>query len=137
MKDVASVIKWYSHDQFKPENQVKEVSAQAPKEATSSKLHQVVKKYPNAEAITWSKDCSQKYERGKPFLPNRAIWLLPLHMRRFYDWYLRVIPTKLKIMQTIVPAGTFESPAGISVFDFDDIRTCFHLKSMEMNLIRT
>jgi hypothetical protein len=45
IKDVASVTKWYSHDQFKLKNQVKEVTAQAPQEAASSKLHQAVKKY--------------------------------------------------------------------------------------------
>jgi hypothetical protein len=137
MKDIASVTKWYGHDQFKPKNQVKEVPAQAPKEAVSSKLHQVVKKYLDVEAIKWSKYCLEKYERGKLFLPNRVIRLLPLHMRRFHDWYLRVIPTKLKIMQAIVPVGTFGCSAGIIIFDFDDIHTCFHLKSMEMNLIRT
>lgn len=58
----------------------------------------MVKKYPDVEAITWSKDCPKKYKRGKPFLPNRVIRLLSLHMRRFHDWYLRVILTKLKII---------------------------------------
>jgi hypothetical protein len=58
----------------------------------------VVKKYPDVEAIKWSKDCPKKYEGGKNFLPNRVIRQLPLHMRRFHDWYLRVIPTKLTII---------------------------------------
>jgi hypothetical protein len=51
MKDVTNIHKWYGHDQFKSENQVKEVLAQASKEAVSSKLHQAVKKDPNVEAI--------------------------------------------------------------------------------------
>jgi hypothetical protein len=85
MSDVASVHKWYAHDQFKLENQVKEVPAQGSKEAGDSKLHQAVKKYPDVESIKWSKDCPEKYERGKNFLPNRVIRQLPLHMRRFHD----------------------------------------------------
>jgi hypothetical protein len=43
MPDVASVHKWYAHDQFKPENQVKKVPAQGSKEADDSKLHQAVR----------------------------------------------------------------------------------------------
>jgi hypothetical protein len=136
MSDVASVHKWYAHDQFKLENQVKEVPAQGSKEAGDSKLHQAVKKYPDVESIKWSKDCPKKYERGKYFLPNRVIRQLPHHMRRFHYWYLRVIPTKLTIIQAIVPTGTFGAPEGTIAFDFDDIQTCFHLGSMEMNLIR-
>jgi hypothetical protein len=85
IQDVTSVHKWYVHDQFKPENHVKEVPAQGSKEAGASKLHQAVKKYLDVESIKWSKDCPEKYERGKNFLPNRVIWQLPLHMRRFHD----------------------------------------------------
>ena len=69
MKDVSSVHKWYAHDQFKPENQVKEVLARAFEEAVTSK-QQPAKKYPNVDAIKWSKNCLKTYERGKPFLPN-------------------------------------------------------------------
>ena len=43
IKDVSSVSKWYSHDQFKPENQVKKVPSRGSKEAVSSKLHQIAK----------------------------------------------------------------------------------------------
>jgi hypothetical protein len=46
-------------------------------------------------------------------------------MRRFYDWYLRVIPIKLTIVQAIVPAGIFGAPEGTIAFDFDDIHTAF------------
>ena len=70
MKDVSSVSKWYSHDQFKPENQVKKVPSRASKEAVTSKLHQTAKQYPNVDAIKWSKNYPKTYKRGKPFLPN-------------------------------------------------------------------
>jgi hypothetical protein len=58
MRDVLSVHKWYAHDQFKPENQVKEVPKTASDEAITSKLHKPAKKYPNVDVIKWSKDCS-------------------------------------------------------------------------------
>ena len=41
IKDVSSVHKWYTHDQFKPENQVKKVSIRASEEAVTSKLYQL------------------------------------------------------------------------------------------------
>ena len=82
MKDVSSVHKWYSHDQFKPENQVKKVPSRASEEAITSKLHQMAKQYPNVDAIKWSKDCTKTYERGNPFLPNRDIQRLPLGMKK-------------------------------------------------------
>ena len=129
--------KWYSHDQFKPENQVKKVPSRGSEEAVTSKLHQTAKQYPNVDAIKWSKDCPKTYERGKPFLPNRDIQRLPLGMRRFHDWYLCVLPTSIDLIQACFPTGTFGSPAGKIVFDFNDMQTCFHLGEMEMNLIRT
>jgi hypothetical protein len=71
MKDVTSIHKWYGHDQFKPENQVKEVPAQASKEAVSSELHQAVKRYQDVEAINgqkiaWKnmKEASISYQTG-------------------------------------------------------------------------
>jgi hypothetical protein len=73
MKDVTLLHKWYAHDQFKPENQLKQVKAHASEEAVTSKLHHAVKKYPDINAIKWSKDCPKTYERGKLFLPNRVI----------------------------------------------------------------
>ena len=51
VKDVSSVSKWYSHEQFKLENQVKKVPSQASEEAVTSKLHQTTKQYPNVDAI--------------------------------------------------------------------------------------
>jgi hypothetical protein len=45
--------------------------------AGDSKLHRAVKKYLDVESIKWSKDCLEKYERGKNFLPNRIIRQLP------------------------------------------------------------
>jgi hypothetical protein len=137
IKDVTSVHKWYAHDQFKPGNQVKEVLAQASKEAITSKLHQAIKKYPDVEAIKWSEDFPKTYERGKHFLPNRVIQRMPLEMRNFHDWYLHVAPTSLDIIQACFPAGTFGSPSREIVFDFNDVQTHFHLGAMEMNLIRT
>ena len=98
MKDVSLVSKWYSHDQFKPENEVKKVPSRGSKEAVTSKLHQIAKQYPNIDAIKWSKDYRKTYERGKPFLPNRDIQRLPLRMRRFHDWYLRVLPTSIDLI---------------------------------------
>jgi hypothetical protein len=68
IKDVSSVSKWYSHDQFKPENQVKKVQSWGSEEVVTSKLHQIAKQYPNVDAIKWSKDCLKTYERGKPFV---------------------------------------------------------------------
>jgi hypothetical protein len=127
VNDIMSVHKWYAHDQFKPRNQVEDVSAQASKEAVSSKLHQGVKKYPDVEAIKWSKDCPEKYERGNHFLPNQIMQQMPYGMRRFHDWYLRVMPTKLAIVQAILPVGTFGSLATTIVFDFDDVQTCLLL----------
>ena len=91
MKDVLSVHKWYARDQFKPENQVKKVPTWASEEAVTSKVYQTAKKYPNVDAIKWSKDCPKEYERGKPFLPNRDIQRLLLGMKKFHDWYLRVL----------------------------------------------
>jgi len=82
---------------------------------------QPANKYPNVDAIKWSNDCSKTYERGKPFLPNRDIQRLPLGMRRFHDWYLRVIPTTIDLIQARFPAGTFGGPAGKTIFDFNDV----------------
>jgi hypothetical protein len=70
MKDVSSISKWFAHDQFKLENQVKHVYARASEPFDTSKLHQEVKKYPNVDKINWTKDVPKKYERGKNFLPN-------------------------------------------------------------------
>jgi hypothetical protein len=73
IKDVSSVHKWFGHDQFKPENQVKQVRAHASKEGVTSKLHHGVKKYPSVDTLKWSKDCPNKYKRGKNFLPNQIL----------------------------------------------------------------
>jgi hypothetical protein len=70
MKDVMSLHKWYAHDRFKPKNQLKQVKAHAFEEAITSKLHLAVKKYPDIDAIKWSKDCPKTYESGKLFLQN-------------------------------------------------------------------
>ena len=53
IKDVSSVSKWYSHDQFKPKNQVKKVPSLGSEEAVTSKLHQIAKQYPNVDVIKW------------------------------------------------------------------------------------
>ena len=66
MKDVSSVSKWYSHDQFKPENQFKKVPSRDSKEAVTSKLHQIAKQYPNVDAIEWSKDCPKNMKEASP-----------------------------------------------------------------------
>ena len=121
VKDVSSVSKWYSHDQFKPENQVKQVPEQGSEEAVTSKLHQIIKQYPNIDDIKWSKDCLKTYERGKPFLPNRDIQCLPLGMRRFHDWYLRVLLTSIDLVQACFPVDTFGSPVGKIIFDSNDM----------------
>jgi hypothetical protein len=63
MRDVTSTAKWYTHDQFKPENQLKGVPTRASEEAITSK-QQPAKKYPNIDAIKWSNDCPKTYERG-------------------------------------------------------------------------
>jgi len=56
MKDVTSANKWYAHDQFKPENQIKQVKGHASEKAVTSKLHQTAKRYPEVDTIKWSKD---------------------------------------------------------------------------------
>ena len=116
---------------------LKKVPSRGSEEAVTSKLHQIAKQYPNIDAIKWSKDYPKTYERGKPFLPNRDIQCLPLGMRRFHDWYLRVLLTSIDLVQACFPAGTFGSPAEKIIFDFNDMQTCFHLGAMEMNLIHT
>ena len=127
IKDVSSVSKWFSQ----------KVPSWGSKETITSKLHQIAKQYPNVDAIKWSKDCPKTYERGKPFLPNWDIQRLPHGMRRFHDWYLRVLLTSIDLVQACFPTSTFESPARKIIFDFNDMQTCFHLGAMEMNLIRT
>ena len=124
MRDVTSACKWNAHDQFNPDNQVKEVLARASEEDVTSK-QQPAKKYLNVDAIKWSKDCPKTYERGKSFLPNWDIQRLPLGMRRFHDWYLRVIPTTIDLIQARFPAGTFGSPTRNIIFDFNDVQTFF------------
>ena len=116
---------------------LKKVPTRASEEAVTSKVHQTTKKYPNVDAIKLSKDCPKTYERGKPFLPNRDIQRLPFGMRRFHDWYLRVFLTSIDPVEACFPTGTFGSPVGKIIFDFNDMQTCFHLGAMEMNLIRT
>jgi hypothetical protein len=88
IKDVTSMCKWYDHDQFKPENQVKEVP---PSKEALSCIRKPAKRYPNVDDTKWSKDCLKTYERGKPFQPNRDIQRLSLGMKRFHDWYLRAL----------------------------------------------
>jgi hypothetical protein len=58
-------------------------------------------------------------------------------MKRFHDWYLRVIPTTIDLIQARFPAGTFGGPTRKIIFDFNDVQTFFHLGAIEMNLIRT
>jgi hypothetical protein len=95
-----------------------------------------VQKYPDVEAIKWSKDCPSEYVRGKTFLPNWIMCKMPHGMKRFHDWYyLHVTYTELLGVQAVIPERTFGSPAAFIAFDFSDIQACFHLKSMEMNLI--
>jgi hypothetical protein len=53
MQDVTTTSKWYAHDQFKSDNQVKEVAGS--KEAVTSK-RQLACKYPNVDDTKWSKD---------------------------------------------------------------------------------
>jgi hypothetical protein len=73
MENVSLIDKWFAHDQYKAENQVKEVHTRAFEPPDISKLHKEVKKYPNIDEIKWTKDVPKKYERGKHFLPNRVI----------------------------------------------------------------
>ena len=55
----------------------------------------------------------------------------------FHDWYLRVLPTSIDLVQACFSTGTFGSLAEKIVFDFNDMQTCFHLRAIEMNLIHT
>jgi hypothetical protein len=134
IQDIALIHKWYAHDQFKPENQVKEVP---PSDEALSRVRKPARRYPNVDATKWSDDCPKIYERGKPFLPNRDIQRLPLGMKRFHDWYLRVLLTTINIIHARFPPNTFGGPKGEIVFDFNDMQTAFHLGYLETNLIRT
>jgi hypothetical protein len=136
MKDVPLIDKWFARDQYKPENQVKEVYARASEPPDTSKLHQPVKKYPSVEDIKWTKDCPEKYIRGKHFLPNRIMQRMPAGMRKFHDWYLRAESTILNDMKVVFTDGTFGGPARKILFDFQDMQECFHLGMMEMSLVR-
>ena len=136
MKDVSLIDKWFAHDQFKLENQVKNVYARASEPPDTSKLHQEVKKYPNVDEIKWTKDVPKEYERGKHFLPNRIMQRMPIGMRKFHDWYLRAHLTRLNEIKAVFPEGTFGGIAGDLMFDFEDMQACFHLGMMEMNLVR-
>ena len=109
MKDVTLASKWYAHDQFKPKNQIKQVKGHASEKAIASKLHQTAKRYPEVDTIKWSKDYLEKYERGKLFLPNRVIQRLPHGMRRFHDWYLRVLLMSIDLVQACFPPAHLEA----------------------------
>ena len=67
MKDVSSVHKWYAHDQFKPENQIKKVPSRAFEEAVTSKLHQTTKQYPNVDAIKCQRIAWKHMKEASPF----------------------------------------------------------------------
>jgi len=107
MKDVSLIDKWFTRDQYKPENQVKDLHARASESPDTSKLHQEVKKYPNVDEIKWTKDVPKEYERGKHFLPNRIMQRMPIGMRKFHDWYLRAHLTRLNEIKAVFPEGTF------------------------------
>jgi hypothetical protein len=62
--------------------------------------------------------------------------LMPIEMRKFYDWYLRAHPTRLNEIKVVFPEGTFDGAAGHLMFDFEDMQECFHLEMMEINLVR-
>jgi len=64
-----STCKWYAHDQFKPENKIKEVP---PSEEALSYIRKLGKRYPNVDDTKWSNDCPKTYERGKPSYQTRT-----------------------------------------------------------------
>jgi hypothetical protein len=136
MKTVPLIDKWFARDQYKPENQVKDVYARASEPLDTSKLHQPVKKYPSVEDIKWTNDCPKKYVRGKKFLPNRIMQCMPIGMRKFHDWYLRAQSTGLNDIKAAFSEYTFGGAAGKILFDFQDMQECFHLGMMEMGLVR-
>ena len=58
---------------------LKKVPTWASEEAITSKVHQTAKKYPNVDAIKWSKDCLKTYEKRqalptKPGHPAPTTW---------------------------------------------------------------
>jgi hypothetical protein len=73
MPHIPLIDKWYSHDYFKPENQVKDLYACASEQPDTSKLHKSFRKYPSVDDINWIEDCPKKYKRGKCFIPNRVM----------------------------------------------------------------
>jgi hypothetical protein len=135
MKDVTSMTKWYAHDQFKPENLVKEVPKQRVSEEGITSKPRPTKKYPNMEGIKWTKQCPKIYQRGKNFLPNRIIQDLPVGMRKFHDWYLHACKTDINVISACFPDYTFGFTSGVIGANFDDIQTVFHLGEMDANLV--
>jgi len=103
MKDVSYIDQWFARAQYKPKNKVIEVYACASEPSNTSKLHELVKKYPNVEDIKWTKDCQNKYVRGKPFQPNRIMQCMPIGMRKFHGWYLCAESTRLNIHKSYLP----------------------------------
>jgi hypothetical protein len=112
MPDIPLIDKWYSHDCFKPENQVKDLYARAFEQPNTSKLHKSFRKYPSVDDINWTEDCPKKYKRGKCFLPNRVMQVMPLGMRKFHDWYWHASSTRLNDIKACWPEGTFGGLAG-------------------------
>ena len=115
------IDKWFTRDQYKPENQVKDLHARASESPDTSKLHQQAKKYPSVEDNKWTEDCPKKYERGKRFLPNQIMQHMPIGMRKFHDWYLRAHLMRLNEIKAVFPEGTFGGAAGDLMFDFEDM----------------
>jgi 2-oxoglutarate dehydrogenase complex dehydrogenase (E1) component-like enzyme len=72
MKDVSTISKWFPHDQFKPENQVKHVYAHASEPPDTSKLHQEVQKYPNVDEINWTKDVPKNMKEARTFYQTES-----------------------------------------------------------------
>jgi uncharacterized protein YjdB len=64
MENVSLIDKWFARDQYKAENQVKEVYARAFEPPDTSKLHKEVKKYPNVDDIKWTKDVQKNMKEA-------------------------------------------------------------------------
>jgi hypothetical protein len=121
----------------KKEDEGAHVSEAQKKPPETSRLHQEVQKYPNAADIKWNTDIRKKYKKGKNFLRNQVMKLMPIGMKKFHDWYLRAhwYPD-LNQIKAVFPKGTFGGAAGDLMFDFADMQECFRLGMMEMNLVR-
>ena len=122
--EAPGVAKWLAIDRHKDVNKVPQSDAPAhakKPDINKEQASQMKTKYPDVLIISNKPEHPLKYQRGKNFLPNRALQLCPRGMKMFHDWYLRALSTDINIISARFPDNTFGGPLGTIPFDFDDI----------------